>query len=299
MSFISLKVNEKNETYFSKFLSIKLCFTIFIQNLLKVGLTDFINERLSVEEYAFTWEELVQETEGKSKIAIRSELYYAINNGKVISLRHKFYLIIPPRYSRMEKLPVELYIDKLFEFLNRNYYLGLYSAARFYGSGHQQIQKEYILHDKSSLLPISKGAFKLDFFTVSNWPKKNILSRKADAGLFKISSPSLTAVDLLYHQTKIGGLNRTLSILEELVEEVKLSDVSDLLSWYSQKSVLQRFGFLLNENDPHSEPAELIFNHLSKQKFFPVLLSPKSNQKAGAVDNRWKVDVNVKMESDL
>lgn len=264
-----------------------------------MSLADFIKERLSFEEYAFSWDELVRATTNKSETSIRSDLYYAVNNGDVISLRHKFYLIIPPRYSRIGKLPIELYIDKLFTFLNRNYYLGLYSAARYYGASHQQIQKEYVLHDKSSLLSISKGALKLEFFTVSNWPEKNILSRKGDAGMFKISSPVLTAVDLLYHQSKIGGLNRALSILEELVEEVELSDVKDLLSWYSQRSVLQRFGFLLNEYDPNSEPAELIYNHLKLQKFYPVLLSPKSSQKAGAVNNRWKVDVNIKMESDL
>lgn len=283
----------------SKLLSNIAIFTIFIENLLKVSLTEFIQQCLSVEEYAFTWDELARAIKDKSETAIRSDLYYAINNGKIISLRHQFYLIIPPRYSRMKKLPIELYVDKLFDFLNRNYYLGLYSAARFYGAGHQQIQKEYILHDNSSLLAISKGALNLDFFTVSNWPKKNISSRKSDAGLFKISSPSLTAVDLLYHHTKIGGMNRTLSILEELMEEMELSDVNDLLSWYPRRSVLQRFGFLLNKSHPHSEPAELIFDQLSQQKFYPVLLSPKSTQKAGAVNNRWKVDVNVKMESDL
>lgn len=264
-----------------------------------MSISDFIRKRLSFEEYSFSWDELVQATSGKSESLIRNDLYYAIGNGDVISLRHKFYLIIPPRYSHSGKLPIELYIDKLFNFLGRNYYLGLYSAARYYGASHQQIQKEYILHGNSPLLSISKAALKLDFFTVSNWPEKNILKRKGDAGMFKISSPALTAVDLLYHQSKIGGLNRTLSILEELVEEVKLSDVKDLLTWYPHKSVLQRFGFLLNEFDQNPEAAELIYDHLNLQKFYPVLLSPKSKQKAGAVTNRWKVDINIKMESDL
>ncbi len=56
--------------------------------------------------------------------------------------------------------------------------------------------------------------------------------------MYNISSPCLTAVDLIYHQTKIGGLNRMLSVLEELTEEMKMEDAKDLLSWYSQKSVL-------------------------------------------------------------
>jgi hypothetical protein len=44
---------------------------------------------------------------------------------------------------------------------------------------------------------------------------------------------------------------------------------------------------------------ELIFMNLKTTKFFPVLLSPKSNEKPGAVNNRWKVAINTKLESDL
>lgn len=264
-----------------------------------MNLTEFIKERLSFESYAFNWDELLIAQSDKSETSIQSQLSYAIQKGDIIPLRHHFYLIIPPRYSKFGKLPIELYVNSLFDFLDRNYYVGLYSAAKSYGAGHQQIQKEYFFHNKAPLLSISKNAINLDFFTVSNWPKKNIASKKGDAGMYNISSPCLTAVDLIYHQTKIGGLNRMLSVLEELAEEIKLADAKDLLSWYAQKSVLQRFGYLLNEFDPESEIANVIYEHLKLEKFYPVLLSPRSNEKPGAVQNKWKVDVNIKMESDL
>ncbi|WP_339698322.1 type IV toxin-antitoxin system AbiEi family antitoxin [uncultured Marixanthomonas sp.] len=262
-------------------------------------LSDFINNQLSFENYSFTFDEIADAYSGKSEDSVQNDLKYATKNGNIIPLRHHFYLIIPPRYSRLGKLPLELYVNSLFKYLDRNYYVGLYSAAKFYGAGHQQIQKEYVLHNKAPLLSILKSAIHIDFFTVSNWPRKNIISRKGDAGMFNISSPCLTAVDLIYHQTKIGGLNRMLSVIEELTEEIKLEDAQDLLSWYSQKSVLQRLGFLLDEINPKSEIANLIHEHLKYKKFYPVLLSPRSNEKAGAVENRWKIDVNVKMESDL
>ncbi len=264
-----------------------------------MNLSDFITNQLSFENYAFTYDQIVQAYVGKSETSVQSDLKYATQKGYIIPLRHHFYLIIPPRYSKFGKLPIELYVDGLFKFLNRNYYIGLYSAAKFYGAGHQQIQKEYVLHDKAPLLSISKNAINLDFFTVSNWPSKNIISRKGDAGMFSISSPCLTTVDLIYHQTKIGGLNRMLSVLEELTEEMKWEDAKDLLSWYPHKSVLQRLGFLLEEINTESDIANLIYEHLKLKKFYPVLLSPRSSEKAGAVDNRWKVDVNIKMESDL
>jgi len=264
-----------------------------------LNLSDFIKERLSFESYAFNWDELIIAQADKSKKSIHRQLSYAIQKGDIIPLRHHFYLIIPPRYSKFGKLPIELYLNSLFKFLDRNYYVGLYSAAKSYGAVHQQIQKEYVFHNKAPLLSIPKNSINLDFFTVSNWPKKNIISKNGDAGMYNISSPCLTAVDLIYHQTKIGGFNRMLSVLEELTEEIKLANAKDLLSWYSQKSVLQRFGYLLNQFNPEADIANLIYEHLKLEKFYPVLLSPRSNEKPGSVENRWKVDVNIKMESDL
>jgi len=77
------------------------------------------------------------------------------------------------------------------------------------------------------------------------------------------------------------------------------SDLVELLSWYPSKSTLQRFGFLLEEFGVNEDFQEKIFINLKTTNFFPVLLSPKSTEKPGAVNNRWKVDVNTKLESDL
>jgi predicted transcriptional regulator of viral defense system len=196
-------------------------------------------------------------------------------------------------------LPLELYVDKLFKFIDRPYYVGLYSAAKFHGASHQQIQREYIVTIKPTLLDITKKENDIHFFTTSKWPSKNIIEKKSDAGIFKISSPALTAVDLIHHHNKLGGINRMLAILEELSEEITKKDIEELLSWYPHKSTLQRFGFLLEELEVEEFLLELIIQHLKKSKYFPVLLSPKTKQKAGAVNNDWKVDVNIKLESDL
>ena len=90
-----------------------------------------------------------------------------------------------------------------------------------------------------------------------------------------------------------------LAVIDELSEELSESDLTELLSWYPNKSTLQRFGFLLEELGTKEDFQELIFMSLKSTNFFPVLLSPKSNEKPGAVNNRWKVATNVNLESDL
>lgn len=261
-------------------------------------LSDFIKERLSLEEYSFSKDEL-HATSQKDKSALTTDLSYLTKKGEIIPLRKGFYLIIPPRYSRQGKLPIELYINKLFKYLNKDYYLGLYSAAKFHGAGHQQIQRDYIVSSLPALLDIKKATTDIRFFTASNWPKKNIITKKSDAGNFKISDAALTTVDLIYHQTKLGGINRMLAILEELMEEIKSDNLKDLLSWYPHRSALQRLGFLMEELQADSLLIEVLHDHLKDMTYFPVLLSPESKEKPGAVDNFWKVDVNIKLENDL
>lgn len=261
-------------------------------------LGDYIKERLSLEEYSFSTDELQTATH-KGKEALTTDLSYLTKKGDIVPLRRGFYLIIPPRYSKQGKLPMQLYIEKLFKSLKRPYYIGLYSAAKFHGASHQQVQRDYIITTKPTLLDISRGAIDLRFFTTTNWPEKNILIRKADAGTFKISDPILTALDLIHYQNKLGGLNRMLSVIEELIEEITDSDLKNLLTWYPHKSTLQRFGYLLEDLHPNNNLVGTLFEYFKSAKFYPVLLSPESRQKPGAVDNRWKVDVNLILESDI
>ena len=231
---------------------------------------EYIKQLLSFEEYSFSLNELQREL-SRNQTSIRSELSRLVNKREVVNLRKGYYLIIPPRYAASGKLPIQLYGEKLFRHLNQNYYLGFYTAAKIHGASHQQVQRDYILTTTPKLNNISKGTLDIRFLTTSHWPDNNILTKKADAGTYKISSPGLTALDLLHHQTKLGGLNRMLAVVDELVEEIGKNE----------------------------EQQEKIFDHLKSNKYFPVLLSPNSKQKPGSVYNRWKVDVNIKLESDL
>ena len=148
---------------------------------------EYIDKLLSVEEYSFSLDELMRQT-AKSKNAIWLELAHLIEKNKVINLRKGFYLILTPRYSNFGKLPINLYIDKLFDYLERKYYLGFYSAAKVYGASHQQAQRDYVMTATPKLLDIQKPAIDIRFLTTSAWPEKNIHSKKLDLGRKLINS---------------------------------------------------------------------------------------------------------------
>ncbi len=262
------------------------------------GVTEYITKSLQYEEYAFTWEEL-KKNSSKTNVALINELSRLVKKGEIVNLRQGFYLILPPRYRSYQKIPLDLYSEKLFNYLNKPYYIGLYSAAAFYGASHQQVQKEYLITQVPNIRNIKKGVIFLNVFASSCWPSQNILQKKSDAGYFKVSSPALTAIDLIHYQTKLGGINRMLAIIEELMEEIKTEDIKKLLSWYPHTSSIQRLGFLLSELQADPAIVKLLSEYLKKKKNYPILLSPEKNRKPGSTDNIWKVDVNIEMESDL
>lgn len=262
------------------------------------GVSEYIVKLLGYEQYAFSWEELKTST-AKTDTALQNELARLVKKRELISLRAGFYLILSPRYRSYNKLPVELYVERLFKYLKKPYYLAFYSAAAFHGASHQQVQMDYLITRVPNIRHIKKGVIHLNIFATSTWPVKNVIQKKSDAGYFNVSSPVLTAMDLIHYQSKLGGLNRMLAIIEELAEEIKTDDVKDLLTWYPHVSTIQRLGYLLDQVKADHSVIELLQDYLNKHRHFPVLLSPQKNKKAGGTGNPWKVDVNVELESDL
>lgn len=262
------------------------------------GVSDFINKCLSYEQYAFSWDEIKTEIP-KSDTALKHELIRLAGKKEIITLRQGFYLILPPRYKLYGRLPLELYVERLFRYIEKPYYVAFFSAAAFHGASHQQVQQSYLMTKIPNIRDIKKGNNYLSISATSNWPEKNILKRKSDAGLFNISSPALTAIDLIHYQSKMGGLNRILAILDELVESITPEDVKDLLQWYPHISSIQRLGFLIQELHADETLLYPLQEYFNNKKSFPVLLSPDKEKKPGKANNHWKVDMNIELESDL
>jgi predicted transcriptional regulator of viral defense system len=262
------------------------------------SVADFVSKCLAYEQYAFSWNELKIEV-SKTDIALRHELVRLSRKNEILTLRQGFYLILPPRYRAFGKLPLELYVEKLFEFLGKPYYIAFFSAAAFHGASHQQIQQSYLMTRIPNMRVIKKGNIYLNIAATSIWPNNNIQQRKSDAGIFHISSPALTAIDLIHYQSRMGGLNRILTILEELTESITIEDINDLILWYPHTSSIQRLGFLLEELRAEEVLTLPLRENLKNRKHFPVLLSPEKNIKPGRISNTWRVDVNIELESDL
>ncbi len=261
-------------------------------------LEDFIIELLSNGRYAFSLPEVRNKFE-QSDEAIKKALQRLKKKGEIALIRNEFYVIITPEYRSKGILLPSLFVSELMKFLEKGYYVGLLNAAAYYGAAHQQPQAFSVITMKPSLRNIDNDNLKLNFYIKKEWAKSDIVQKKVDTGYINVSSPELTALDLVNYFEQVGGLNRVATVLEELCESIDADKMLDIAKRYSPITAVQRLGFLLEEILNRRDLSEPIKEYLKTVNYFPVLLRPQKEKPEMITGNDWKVVQNIEIETDL
>ncbi len=251
----------------------------------------YLQKIRSKGRYCITLSEL-QKNSKLSYKAIQQPIYRAKNNKKISQIRQGFYAIIPPEYSISGVLPVYLYINDLMLYLKRDYYLGLFSSAILHGAGHQQAMNTQLVIEKPTLRNIKNHKLEIDFFTKNKWYENDIIKKKTDAGYISVSTPELTALDLIYYHKRIGGINRTLPILEDLCEEINSIKLVETAQRFKNKTTIQRLGFLFDEILDEKEFAKLLYKLIENIPTNKILLSSISSDD-GKINKKWNIIINT------
>lgn len=258
---------------------------------------DYIRDLKSNGKYSFISEDL-KGVLNKSQKNINKDLDRLKQKGEIFNVRRGFYIIIPDHYKNMGLLPIELFADDLMKFIGKNYYVGLFSAAMLHGAAHQQPQEFYIINESPNVRNVKKENLTIHFSEKKNFPDYGIEEKKTDTGYLRISGRELTFLDLIYFEKPIGGLNRIISVLIELAEEMKVSLLRKALKNQFPITVYQRAGYILEHIIQKNELAKAVKEHLSGREHRITLLNP-SGKEMGMIDKKWKVQINIQLESDL
>jgi predicted transcriptional regulator of viral defense system len=261
-------------------------------------LEDFIDELRSNGRYAFSLPEVRSQFE-QSDEAIKKALQRLKKKKEIALIRNEFYVVITPEYRSKGILPPSLFIADLMKFLGKDYYVGLLNAATYYGAAHQQPQTFSVITLKPSLRNINNDNLKVNFYIKKEWDKDDIVQKKVDTGYINVSSPELTALDLVYYFDQAGGLNRVATVLEELCESIDPNKMLDLAKRYSPITAVQRLGFLLEEILNMRDLSDPIKDYLKTVNYFPVLLRPQKERPEMITGNDWKVVQNLEIATDL
>ena len=247
---------------------------------------------------AFSLEEAKTAFAGRSPAAVRLALNRLSKKGKVLPVHRGYYLVIPAQHSMRGILPPALFVDGLMRHLGRPYYACLLSAAAFHGAAHQQAQEFFVATGFPALRPLVKKGVKVNFISKAIPPESLLESRNTEAGFLKISSPALTAADLVQFEKRIGGLNRAAAVLVELAEVMLAEQFSPAFTGHVPVAVLQRLGWLLEKAAGQPGLAQGLYENCRHAglRFHPVPLKASGKKGGFPVDERWKVAVNAQID---
>ncbi len=238
-----------------------------------------------------------------SKHNALSSIYRIKKRGEIISPAQGFYVIIPPEHQLQGCLPAAELVPILMQHLGVNYYVGLLSAAMYHGATHQKPNSFQIISDKQIRKSLKFGQISIDAIYKKSLANLPIQEIAVDSGYLKISSPELTAMDLLLYSNRSGGLNHIATVLSELVQSIDLKKLIELANISNQKFWLQKLGYILEkidaENPDHKQ--EIISglqDYLSSGKKL-VALAPEIPVKGYPRCKKWMIIENTSIESDL
>lgn len=256
----------------------------------------FLVELQEKGRYAFTFDDLRSYFD-LSEESLLQGLFRYKQKKQVAQIRKGFYAIITPEYAKQGMLPYHLFIDDLMKSLNKPYYVALLSASALHGAAHQQPMEYYVIAQTPAPRSINGKKLKISFLSKNSWEADDIIQKTTDAGYINVSSPELTALDLLAYADK-NSMNRVTTVLHELAQTIKIAQLSRILKRYPNTPVLQRMGYIMDKVLNEKKIAEVLLKNLKDRNISPILLSTQKT-KNGEMDETWKVVVNMEIESDL
>lgn len=166
--------------------------------------------------------------------------------GHIFAPRRGYYVIVPTRFLKWGAPPPAWYIDEMMQHANRPYYVGLLKAAEIHGAAHQAVMEFQVVIDRQ-WKPIRAGRSKIAFYFRKEMHAvaPGIEQRKTDTGSMRVSSPALTALDLLRYRQASGGINHAASVLNELAPAIDAQPLLALAPAF-ERSIAQRLGYIFD-----------------------------------------------------
>lgn len=248
----------------------------------------------------FTFSEVIECFPNQKADSLKRTLTRLVSKRKICSVWKGFYVIVPIEYQAKGIVPAVFYIDQLMKFLGRDYYISLLNAAEFYGAAHQRPMEYTVMTTPPSLRSTLKKDIKINFNNKSVIPAKYTEQRKTLTSYVRISTPELTATDLIQFEKVIGGLSRASTVLYELAEHCYFKKLKSDFFDYVPMPVIQRLGYLLDEELDMKKQADDLYAKAKKfgHPFRKTALKNRNSIVGYPVNEKWKIIVNEKIEID-
>ena len=264
----------------------------------KVTVSAYLDELVRRGQYYFTLEDISKELSMKQN-SVSVSISRLAKKDKVQMIRKGFGIITGLTNGTLHP---SYFIDHMMKFLGARYYVGLLNAASYKGASHQAVMNYTVVADKV-IKPIFLKGLKIEFITKNNFDDISEIEKvSGSGGYYYISTPELTAVDLVYFPKKSGHLNNIATVLEDLLDEINLEKLAEICSKKTIPiSIVQRLGYLLDIILGETDKADYILNVMKERNPYNVSLSifnKKENKTSFPLIEKWKIFENEIVEPD-
>ncbi|RAN37069.1 type IV toxin-antitoxin system AbiEi family antitoxin [Hyphomonas sp. GM-8P] len=220
------------------------------------------------------------------------------------SPRRGFYVAVPPQYAAWGAPPPSWYIDALMRHEGEPYYVALLKAAELHGATHQAVMEFQIIAAKR-MPKIRAGRNLIAFYYRKdmNAVENGLERRKTDTGTMQISSPALTALDLLRYPQATAGMDNLATVLADMGRKIDPKQLAALSNKF-ERPIVQRLGYLLGHLG-HGGLTDRMFAALSQRGSLPwaeldrnEVRDPDFMSKPMRRDPKWRVIVRRMPEMD-
>lgn len=245
--------------------------------------------------YTFTRGEALA-TARRSDVALAAARRRLEQRGRIASLRRGFYVLVPLEYREAGCPPASWFIDDLMRFLGQPYYVGLLSAAALHGAAHQQPMAFQVVTDRPTR-PARAGRVRIEFHMSRHVAAAAVVQVQTETGTMRVSTPEITAFDLVRFAAAAGHLSNVASVLGELGDKLDPAALAHVAPSYAVPEA-QRLGYLLDHLGALDRTRPLSA-WIAARRHRPVRLSPGEASGKAAPDPRWRVIPNATLEVDI
>lgn len=231
--------------------------------------------------------------------ALRQALQRLMRTGRIVraSRGSGHWVVVPLQDATVGAPPLESWLhDYLAKSLGIPYYVGLLSAAEAHGVSPYAVMVTQVIVPKPRR-PLQLGRHRLVFIGRADVEKMPTQWHETPNGRFKVSTPELTALELVHRQELAGGAFRVFEVLQAMSPTLGAAAMTVALDAAHDVPAAQRLGVLFQLGG-HVQLAELVLSWLSDKRIRTIPLSPgAAGDEPTRLDPVFKVSVPVNFQS--
>lgn len=263
----------------------------WIKKPVRSHLNDFLDAAEERGKLNLRTEEISMALPKVSAEALRQALQRQQKKGRIVraSRGSGHWVVVPRQDASVGAPPLEAWLDAfLSKTLKLPYYVGLLSAAEIHGASPQAVMVTQVMLGKTRR-PVQIGRHQLVFQARAHPETMPTQWHETPLGRVRVSTPELTAVELVSRQQDNGGIARVLEIITGLAPGFTPEGLHKALDAVQEVPTAQRLGFLL-EKAGYPALADLAQTWLAGKRIRAIALSPgEPPEEPCTINTKFKV----------